>query len=276
MGGLRQRMPVTFATYAVGMMALAGVPFFFSGFWSKDEILHAAQHWPVSKLPFLLGLLGAGLTAFYMTRQVALVFFGKERSHEHHAHESPSLMTVPLVILAVCTVGLGIIGTPAWPWFESFLTGHHTEFSLGKLFQPGFIGLVALSVLVVGIGLVQGWRLYAVTPPDPDPIEAMFPELHKVLRHKFFFDEIYQATVVAFFCFLGQAAAAIEKAWAWCNRAIDEFLVNGGFDQATRALRAGGKAATHAQTGQVQTYLRVIGVGLSVLVLLFAWGCRTP
>ncbi|RME93516.1 MAG: NADH-quinone oxidoreductase subunit L, partial [Verrucomicrobia bacterium] len=79
MGGLKKYMPVTFLTYAVGMLALAGFPLFFSGFWSKDEILHAAHGWPVSHLPFWMGLLGAVLTAFYMTRQVCYVFFGKYR-----------------------------------------------------------------------------------------------------------------------------------------------------------------------------------------------------
>src|SRR5205807_878036 len=79
MGGLRLYMPVTFATYAVGMMALCGVPLFFSGFWSKDEVLHTAWLWQPSKWPFALGVFGALLTAFYMTRQVCYVFFGQSR-----------------------------------------------------------------------------------------------------------------------------------------------------------------------------------------------------
>ena len=79
MGGLKKFMPVTFATYAIGMLALSGFPLFFSGFWSKDEILHSAHGWPVSHIPFYLGCAGALLTAFYMTRQVALVFFGQYR-----------------------------------------------------------------------------------------------------------------------------------------------------------------------------------------------------
>src|SRR5579859_1737713 len=82
MGGLKKFMPVTFATYAVGMMALSGVPIFFSGFWSKDEILHAARDWSVSHWPFYLGIFGALLTAFYMTRQICYVFFGKQRKSE--------------------------------------------------------------------------------------------------------------------------------------------------------------------------------------------------
>ena len=94
MGGLRRLMPVTFATYAVGMLALCGFPLFFSGFWSKDAILHAASTWNVSRVPFYLGAIGVLLTAFYMTRQVYYVFFGKSRAvgdrigHEPHSAEA--------------------------------------------------------------------------------------------------------------------------------------------------------------------------------------------
>ncbi|MDQ6860557.1 MAG: NADH-quinone oxidoreductase subunit L, partial [Verrucomicrobiota bacterium] len=103
MGGLRGIMPVTFATYAVGMMALSGVPLLFSGAWTKEEILHATAHWPSSRVPYYLTMLGVVLTAFYMTRQMIYVFFGARRSASEHAHESPRVMTLPLIVLAVCT-----------------------------------------------------------------------------------------------------------------------------------------------------------------------------
>src|SRR5580698_7835609 len=157
MGGLRRFMPVTFATYACGMLALCGFPLF-AGFWSKDAILHAAHGWGVSQGPFYLGAVGALLTAFYMTRQMYYVFLGQRRlaqatvspaavaAHEipaeqiepvvsartgevciiEHPHESPAVMTQPLVVLAVFAVLLGFVGTPAWPWFQSFLAGEST------------------------------------------------------------------------------------------------------------------------------------------------------
>ncbi|MGA8740065.1 MAG: NADH-quinone oxidoreductase subunit L, partial [Terracidiphilus sp.] len=115
MGGLRKPMFVTFVTYGIGMLALCGFPLFFSGFWSKDGILEAAQHWSLAKTPFYLLVFGALLTAFYMTRQVSYVFFGTWRGHGH-AHESPRVMTMPLAILAFFAVTLAAIGTPAWPW----------------------------------------------------------------------------------------------------------------------------------------------------------------
>ena len=134
MGGLRKYMPVTFATYAIGMMALSGFPLLFSGFWSKDAILAALREQP-NQGPFYLGAIGALLTAFYMTRQMCYVFAGNYRgqnSHDAHdaahstePHESAPVMTIPLVILSVFAVILGFFGTPAWPWFESYLSGFH-------------------------------------------------------------------------------------------------------------------------------------------------------
>ena len=166
MGGLRKSMPVTFAAYAAGMLALCGFPFFFSGFWSKDAILDAAHHWAISQAPFYMGAFGALLTAFYMMRQVYYVFAGSNRlaaasqddpqlaahfedpTHHaaHHPHESPTIMTVPLVILAAFAIFLGFVGTPAWPWFQSFLEGNHTTFSLAAFSEPGPEGTPSASV----------------------------------------------------------------------------------------------------------------------------------
>src|SRR5215831_1596216 len=103
-GGLRRLMPVTFSTYAIGMMALSGVPLVFSGAWTKEEILHVTAHWPASRLPYYLLLVGVILTALYMTRQMIYVFFGDRRAASQPAHESPSVMTVPLIVLASCAI----------------------------------------------------------------------------------------------------------------------------------------------------------------------------
>ena len=111
MGGLRQLMPVTFGTYAIGMMALSGVPLFFSGAWTKEEILHATAHWPQSYAPYYLMLAGVVLTALYMTRAVLLTFFGEYRG-EAHPHESPVAMTYPMMLLAVLSVFAGFLNAP--------------------------------------------------------------------------------------------------------------------------------------------------------------------
>src|SRR5204862_2344245 len=121
MGGLRWIMPMTFLAYAIGMMNLSGVPFFFSGGWTKEGLLHATAHWPVSALPHYLMLAGVILTALYMTRQSIYVFWGSKRAVG--AHESPLVMTMPLVVLALCSILFVLVLTPAWPWLHAYLNG---------------------------------------------------------------------------------------------------------------------------------------------------------
>src|ERR1035438_5212843 len=196
MGGLKSDMPVTFITYAIGMLALCGFPLLFSGFWSKDGILEAAQHWSVAKAPFYMLVFGALLTAFYMTRQVSYVFFGYNRGHKS-AHESPSVMTVPLAILAFFAIALGAIGTPAWPWFRGFLDGQAVGFGMSGFDEPGLMGLMATSTLVVLLGLGLGWLIYggkSPSPEEPDALEKSAPLVWRWLRDRFYVDELYEST----------------------------------------------------------------------------------
>ncbi len=308
MGGLKKYMPVTFVVYAVGMLALAGFPLFFSGFWSKDEILHSAHNWPVSHIPFLLGCTGALFTAFYMTRQVALVFFGNYRGHQeeanhsahahshasessHDPHESPAVMTIPLVILAGFAVLLGFVGTPAWPWFDGYLTGEEFSFSFSKLTEPGTLGLMVGSALIVFTGLGLGWFLYGKrqrkTVAEKDVLEAAQPFVYKLLENKYYIDEIYEATVIrlnafaAWLCdfadqwIFGGAVLLVKYitvGLAWLYRLTDEYFVNLGFDTGCEALREGGGGLSKLPTGRVQTYLRVIGVALVALIIFLIWG----
>jgi NADH-quinone oxidoreductase subunit L len=306
MGGVRKYMPVTFAAYAVGMMALSGVPIFFSGFWSKDEILHAAHRWPVSSVPFYLGVFGALLTAFYMTRQMFYVFAGTNRGgseahgehagHAHEPHESPAVMTIPLVILAVFAVVLGFFGTPAWPWFQNYLTGEHAASGLGELFRPDILFTLSLSTAVVAAGLWLGWRLYGRDPiqpaGEPDVLERPdHPVMHDVftwLKHKLYVDELYEATIIRFNAWCARACSGLDQyCWnslvmlagylvvglSWVNRAFDEFVINLGFDAGCGGVGLGGRLLSRLQTGRVQDYLRVIGVALAALALFLMWGC---
>jgi NADH-quinone oxidoreductase subunit L len=362
MGGLKKYMPVTFAVYAVGMLALAGFPLFFSGFWSKDEILHAAHGWSVSQIPFYLGCTGALFTAFYMTRQVALVFFGSYRghdhfistglqpgvepptnaqavstayareeaaeaaesssplqatglkpganekqisqadashsahshsseSHSHDPHESPAVMTVPLIILAGFAILLGFVGTPAWPWFDGYLTGEEFKFDFSKLTEPGTLGLMLASAAIVFTGLGLGWFLYGKrqrkTAEEKDVLEAAQPFIYKLLENKYYVDEFYEATVIRFNAFaawlcdfadkwiFGGAVLAVSYVTlglAWLYRLTDEYFVNLGFDTGCEALREGGGGLSKLHTGRVQTYLRVIGVALVALIIFLIWG----
>src|SRR5438445_1220856 len=116
MGGLRSLMPISFLTYAIGMMTLSGVPFFFSGGWTKEEILHATTQWPASHVPHYLMLAGVMLTALYMTRQMIYIFFGNRRAASENVHESPPIMTLPLIVLAICSIAFSVVLTPALRW----------------------------------------------------------------------------------------------------------------------------------------------------------------
>jgi NADH-quinone oxidoreductase subunit L len=312
MGGLKKYMPVTFAVYAVGMLALAGFPLFFSGFWSKDEILHAAHGWSVSHVPFYLGCTGALFTAFYMTRQVALVFFGSYRgrqdesahghsahdhshsaksSHSHDPHESPAVMTVPLIILAGFAILLGFVGTPAWPWFDGYLTGEEFKFDFSKLAETGTLGLMVASAAIVFTGLGLGWFLYGKRPrktaDEKDVLEAAQPAIFKLLENKYYIDEIYEATVIRFNAFaawlcdfadqwiFGGAVLLVKYVTiglAWLYRWTDEYFVNLGFDAGCESLRGSGGGLSKMHTGRVQTYLRVIGVSLVALIIFLIWG----
>jgi NADH-quinone oxidoreductase subunit L len=295
LGGLRRFMPITFATYAVGMLALSGFPLLFSGFWSKDPILEAARGWSASQGPFYLGLCGALLTAFYMTRQVFYVFYGTWRGHpaREDPHESPPLMTVPLMVLAVCSVLLGFVGTPAWPWFQAFLEERRAGFDLSGIAQPQMLGLMGLSSLLVLAGMALGYWLYGRKPPagagELDALERVQPDLFGLLRNKYFVDEIYEWAFVSFtgrsaqFCDwldewvcrgLVELVSYAALGLSWADRFLDEYVVNLGFDRLCRSLRQGGGLLSRLQDGRVQHYLRIMGVALASLILLLIWGWR--
>jgi NADH-quinone oxidoreductase subunit L len=293
MGGLKRLMPATFATYAIGMLALSGFPLVFSGFWSKDEILHSAYHWGGSSWLFYLGLLAALLTAFYMTRQMLYVFFGKPETapvgESHAVHESPGVMVVPLIILAFFAVGLGFVGTPMWPWFQSFLENRPVL----SLPEPGLIFTMILSSLAALGGIALGWIIYRgrniSSDVKIDPLESWRPDLFSLLRNKYYIDEAYAWVFVRFtaawgrFCALledllwaglAQLAGLIVVGFAWLNRFIDEYVINFGFDMVSGRFRQGGGILSRWQNGKVQNYLRAMGLGLAVLVLVLLWGCR--
>ncbi|MFZ0746899.1 MAG: NADH-quinone oxidoreductase subunit L [Terracidiphilus sp.] len=291
MGGLRGAMPATFLTYAIGMLALCGFPLLFSGFWSKDGILEAAQHWSLAKGPFYMLVFGALLTAFYMTRQVSYVFFGKPRGHEH-AHESPRVMTMPLGILAFFAMALGLIGTPAWPWFRAFLEGHAAEFSFAGFSEPGLLTLMGTSSLVVFVGLGLGWWVYGNKSPqaeEPDALERAVPPVWTVLQNKFYIDELYGVTVIAFYAWWAQVADWLDrrvwggavagvtwvfKGWAQLNRLLDVYWVDGGFDKSCEEMASSGGLLARVQTGRVQTYLRLLALAVVVLAAILIWSSR--
>lgn len=294
MGGLRKFMPVTFITYGIGMMALSGVPIF-AGFWSKDEIVHKAHEWGPSQIPYYMVLVGALLTAFYMTRQMAYVFFGKNRVEEQHGHghanphESPAVMTGPLVILAVCAVLVGLLGTPAWPWFESFVHGHEVKAEADAWSKA--LPTMLISMVVAGLGIAAGWGYYGRKPIETtkaDPLQGLLPDVYPALEKRLYIDELYEDTVIAWQRSLAKACNWLESwIWqgaifvvsmisagvGWASRLMDDYLINLGFMVSCDKLKESGEKVELAHRVDVQSVLRALGLAVTVIVLLLSWGC---
>jgi proton-translocating NADH-quinone oxidoreductase chain L len=289
MGGVRRLMPVTFATYAIGMMALSGVPFFFSGGWTKEEILHATAHWPRSHAPYYLMLVGVVLTALYMTRQIIYVFFGNSRSASEGAHESPRLMTMPLIALALCAIFFGMVLTPGWPWLHAYLTGEPVQFDLAHLIQPTFFLSLALVSAGIGLGICMYRKAGAPgrdRPAEIDPLEYAQPSLFRFLENKMWIDEFYNRTIIAFSWMAARVSdwmdryfwdglvrgfGAIGQLFAIFTTSVDERGINAGVDETTAGTRALGCLISAGHSGQIQTYLGVVAVGVLALLLLYAW-----
>lgn len=289
MGGLRRFMPVTFVTYAVGMMALSGVPLFFSGGWTKEEILHVTADWSRSPLPYYLMLAGVVLTALYMTRQMIYVFFGQARASSEHAHESPQVMTVPLIVLALCTIFFSIVLTPAWPWLHGYLTGEPVHFDIGRLIQP----MLFVSLVLVGAGAGAGVWIYRKggmpdrdRSADTDPLEYAQPALFRFFANRMWIDELYDRTVIAF-TWAGARLADWMDRYFWdglvrglggfgqlfgiLTANVDERGINAGVDETTVGARGLGRLLSTAHSGQIQRYLGAVAIGMLALLLLYAW-----
>ncbi len=291
MGGLGADMPLTFITYAIAMLALCGVPIFFAGFWSKDAILEAAHGWGISRGPFYLLVFGAFLTAFYMIRQVSYVFFGQWRGHKE-AHESPAVMTWPMIIMAFFAMALGAIGTPAWPWFSAFLNGHAASFDFHSFAEPGLFMLMVTSSIIVFLGLGVGWWLYGNKSPaaeEPDALEKAAPWVWAGLRDRLYADELYGATFIAFYEWWGRVADWFDRRvwggivagvawafslWARLNSFLDEQWVNGGFDKGCEELSDGGGLLSRIESGRVQIYLRILALAVVALAVILIWSSR--
>ena len=267
MGGLRKYLPLTYPTFLVGAIAIAGVPFL-SGFFSKDAILTQAFAQGRYFL-WALGLMGAVLTAFYMFRLVFLTFFGEERLDSHakeHLHESPRVMTIPLVILAFFSVVAGYAGLPVVlgekaNLFDRFLEpvihpGHEGHLSIGSEWL-----LILASVAVALCGIYIAYVFYLKSPRTPHRVVARFPAIYKLLYNKYYVDEIYNAAFV--------------KPMVNGSRAVyDTFdlkVIDGTINGTAAATGFAGKALSFIQSGLVKDYALVILLGVVIFLgyLLF-------
>jgi NADH-quinone oxidoreductase subunit L len=252
MGGLYNKIPLTFWTFAIGMLALSGLPPF-AGFFSKDYLLSAAYAY--GPLFYWVGVITAGLTAFYMTRLVVVAFFGPPRAPAaEHPHESPGVMTIPLVILAVFSVVGG------WHFGEFGILPYFHGWSVDVLRTVGPLGAVAppreangflemiVPLAVVALGLVSAWYLYWNATIDPLDI--------KVLANKFYFDELYD-----------QYAVGFQQYFARMLNWIDSWILDGLIIRGSAYVTFGvGELLRLFQTGSLQGYAFLFSLGGLILI----------
>lgn len=297
MGGLLKRMPITGWTFIIGGLALAGFPFVTAGFWSKDEIL-ASEWYTRDWAIFWVLAFSALLTAFYTARQITLTFLGKPRTEgAAHAPESNRAMTIPLLLISPFVIALGWFGIPVgfpvlgtlFPnWIEHQLEPYieHLEF---KFPHPEFNVLVLLISIAVSLGgLALGYLVYRNGIPEGkvDPLRRWLGPLWWAMHRKFWVDEAYSYTVVAFTRGLARFMYWIDDLWiidpiinaigrigvwlAIIAARFDQYVVDGAVNAfAWMSDRAGG-VLRNAQNGQVQVYLMVVVVSLTIWLLLYA------
>ena len=265
MGGLKKLTPTTFWTFLVAGLAIAGIPGL-SGFFSKDEILWKTfLHSPVL---YVIALIAAGVTAFYMFRMIFSVFYGTPRMDAavmHHLHESPKVMTVPLMILAVLSIIGGYVGIPHLNQFEHWLDPVFTRFVPAGAALPSEahgsfgleLGLMALSVIVALVGIYIAYQIYLVKIGAADRMATSFSGIYNLLKHKWYVDEIYEALFVRPLLWLSE-----NFFWKIFDVKIIDGIVNGV------ANFLGGLASVlrRWQTGIVQNY--AVTVVLGVIILL--------
>jgi NADH-quinone oxidoreductase subunit L len=280
--GLRKVLPITHWTFLCGALALAGLPPF-SGFWSKDEIIAStwkASHagalvgpWkvasieipqiPVGPFYFVLwasALVTAGLTAFYTFRAYFLTFHGPVRIPEeagHHAHESPAVMTVPLIVLAVFALGVGLVlGTPSG-LFEGFLerAPGFPEMTEGFAHGPDWL-LMGVSTLIALAGCALAWQMYVHEPDLPARLAAAARRLYQLSYNKFHFDEMYVAFIVK-----------PLQGFTTLLRELDRQVIDGLVDACGHVPRLFGILFRPVQNGLVQFYALAMVLGLTVFLL---------
>ena len=253
MGGLKKKMPITFWTFIIGTLALSGVPPF-SGFYSKDSILAQALE-QKSYLLFGVAVFIAALTTFYMFRLFFVAFLGDARTEQaRHAHESPKVMTLPLLALAVFAVIGGFIGITN-NYGSQFVAGHEQLSIAQQALEPLHnIVPMLLGIGAVAVGLFAAFSLYQNAATDPLP--ARLGGLATAMKNKFYFDEIYEATFIRAHDFIAAVADFIDR-WLVDWGCIG--LVRGGTDFTGRALRL-------VQTGNLQTYAFLFVLGVAVVL----------
>ncbi|MBI2845023.1 MAG: NADH-quinone oxidoreductase subunit L [Chloroflexi bacterium] len=262
MGGLRWTMPLTSITFLAGWLAISGIPPF-SGFFSKDEIL-ASAFASGQILLWLVGVITAGITAFYMSRQVFLVFFGEPRYSQHTAihaehrsvpHESPWIMTIPLAILAVLAALGGFLG----PVLEDFLGPVFAASEARQSLPPlNEAALIILSVAAAGLGIFIAWLGYIRRGVDPKLVAARLGLVYRLVRNKYYVDEVYHALLIRP---VWQAASVLATA-------VDQAGIDGVVNALGSIMQSAGRGLRRVQTGFVRSYALIFLVGVLLVLAI--------
>lgn len=263
MGGLRKALPITFATFLIGTIAISGLPPF-SGFFSKDEILAAV--FVHNKVLWVLGVIGSGLTSFYMFRLLFLTFFGEFRGTDeqrHHLHESPVSMTAPLVVLAILSAIGGLLNLPGGGWLHHFLepifagsAQANPAALLPELDHTTEYTLMAVSAGVALLSLVIAYVMYVSRKavPEPETADRSLPE--QVVYGKFYIDEFYETIIVQPIRGMGDALYS-----------FGEGLVDGVVNGMAWLVKQSAGQFRRAQSGSIGFYVLAMVVSI---VLIFA------
>ncbi|MFQ5583380.1 MAG: NADH-quinone oxidoreductase subunit L [Calditrichia bacterium] len=267
MGGLFSKIKITAVTFMLAWLAISGIPPF-SGFFSKDEIL--AYAYAYHPAVWVFGVFGALLTAFYMSRLVFVTFLGQSRVEpkvEHHIHESPPVMTIPLMVLAALAVVGGFVGMP-----EIFGTTNYFHHFLEPVFEqasenlPTFhlshsveIVLMTISVLVALLGIFIAYLMYLKQSISADAMAAKYPRLYTLLYNKYYVDEIYQAVIID--PLLGTCR------WLW--QVFDNKIIDGTVNMAGKLMVLSAQLLRRVQTGYVQNYAAFIVLGVLLILAYY-------
>ncbi len=264
MGGLRKALPVTFATMAIGTIAISGIPPF-SGFFSKDEILaHTYEHSPTL---WFFGQVASMLTAFYMFRLLYLTFYRKFRGtheQEHHLHESPKTMTIPLIVLAILSIAGGLLGLPEF-WGAPNWMHHHLD-SIIKIKDPSVLNhtkewtLMAIAVLAAVATIIFAYMVYIKNQILPEANDEKLKGIRKLVYNKYYVDEIYDAII----------RKPLDVLSTFFYKFMDLEVVDGIVKGVGSGVTGLSSIIRKAQTGHIGLYIFSMVVGI-ILILFYSF-----